>query len=99
MPSPEFSWGRLVGGAVLGGICGVVMLTICEYATGALLGGDEPAGTSASMMLMYGTPIGLIVGAVLGGQAFAFLDHRLFATIGGGVLGIVATYLLAVPVS
>jgi hypothetical protein len=99
MSARNFSWGRLLGGAVLGGICGMVMLTICAYATGALLGSDEPAGTTASIMVLYGTPIGLVVGVVLGGQAFGFLDRRLFAAIGGGLLGIVGTYLIAIPVS
>jgi hypothetical protein len=99
MSRRKLSWPRLLGGAVIGAIFGQVVMTSCAYATGALLGGDEPAGTVAEIMLMYGSPLALAVGTVLGGQTFGFLDRRLFATIGGAILGVVVTYVAAIPVS
>ena len=98
MTAQRLSWLRLLGGAAVGAACSVIILFICAGVAGQLLGGDEPAGTLASVMIFLGTPVALIVGAVLGGRIWGWMDLRLFAAVGGAFLGIVLIYLLAIPV-
>jgi hypothetical protein len=99
MTAQGFSWPRLFGGAALGAICGVVLLFICADVAGQLLGGDEPAGTAAFVMILWGAPVALVVGAVLGGRVWGYMDRRLLAAVAGAFLGVVLIYLLAIPVS
>lgn len=98
MTAQDFSWSRLFCGALLGAVAGAVILFIGAGLAGQLLGGDEPAGTAAMVMIFLGTPVALVVGAVLGGRIWGFMDIRLLAAVGGAMLGVVVTYLLAIPV-
>jgi hypothetical protein len=98
MPPRLFSWFRVLVGAVLGGILGMIVLSISAYVIGALLGGDEPAGTVASILLMYGAPVALAVGAMVGGQGYGYRDRRVFAATGGALLGMIAIFIIAIPV-
>lgn len=99
MTRQGFSWPRLVGGAALGAIGAEVLLFICAGLAGELLGGDEPAGTFAAVMIFVGTPFALVVGAALGGRICGYMDLRLLAAVGGAMLGVVVIYLLAIPVN
>ena len=98
MTAHDISWTRLLCGAALGAIAGVVILFIGAGLAGQLLGGDEPAGTAAMVMIFLGTPVALVVGAVLGGRIWGYRDRRMLAAVGGAMLGVVMTYLLAIPV-
>lgn len=98
MTAHDISWTRLLCGAALGAIAGVVILFIGAGLAGQLLGGDEPAGTAAMVMIFLGTPVALVVGAVLGGRIWGYMDLRLLSAVGGAMLGVVMTYLLAIPV-
>ena len=99
MTAQKLSWLRLLGGAAVGAACSVIILFICAGVAGQLLGGDEGAGTLASIMIFLGTPVALVAGAVIGGRVWGWMDRRLLAAVGGAMLGVVVTYLLAVPVS
>ena len=99
MPPRQFSWLRALVGAGLGAILGMIVLSISAYVIGALLGGDEPAGAVASIVLMYGAPVALVVGAVIGGQGYGFRERGVLAATGGALLGIIAIFIIAIPVS
>src|SRR5690242_16065172 len=99
MTAQKLSWLRLLGGAAVGALLGVVILFICAGVAGQLLGGDESAGTLAFVMILWGTPVALVVGAVLGGRAWGWMDLRLLAAVGGGLAAVVLIDLLAIPVS
>jgi len=49
-------------------------------------------------MIFFGAPVALVVGAVLGGRIWGYMDLRLLAAVGGAMVGTVM-YLLAIPVS
>lgn len=99
MTAQILSWLRLLGGAAVGALLGFVILFICAGVAGQLLGGDEPAGTAAFIMILWGTPVAVVVGAVLGGRIWGYLDLRLLAAVGGAFVGVVLIYLLGIPVS
>jgi hypothetical protein len=98
MTAHGVSWSRLFCGALIGAVAGAVILFIGAGLAGQLLGGDEPAGTAAMVMIFLGTPVALVVGAVLGGRIWGFMDLRLLAAVGGAMLGVVVIFLLAIPV-
>ena len=99
MTARDFSWLRLLGGGAIGAACSVIILFICALATSQLLGGDEGAGTLASVMIYVGTPVALVAGAAIGGRVWGWMDLRLLAAVGGAMIGLVVIYLLAIPVS
>ena len=99
MTRRPFSLSRTLIGAVLGAVFGMIVLLLSANITVELLGGDEPAGTVGEILLLFGIPVVLVLGAVLGGYAFGRRSRAVFVAIAGALVGMIAIFIVAVPIS